>query len=175
LRKHDAFSPDLRLALVRTLREVSRDAEADEAARGGTGDVSRNTSIHRLRVWVAVEAAIAGEAERSRVALESVDPVLLDGYHRQVRRLARALLEVQCAPPEGRASAIKSAVERVERAARDAKLKKADAALRRIFRRAVNRLSRECGRPVCGSGVETTLRWTQSTTLKLRIGELVSE
>jgi hypothetical protein len=39
------------------------------------------------------------------------------------------------------------AVERVERAARDAKLKKADAAMRRIFRRAINRLAKDSGRP----------------------------
>jgi hypothetical protein len=87
--KRSSFSPELRLALVRALRELGRDVEADDAACAAATDASRSAAVHRLRVWAAVEAAIAGESERSRLALESVDPVLLDDYHRQVRRRPR--------------------------------------------------------------------------------------
>jgi hypothetical protein len=146
-RQCEAMSPELRLLLVRALRSVHRDLEADEVARSTPTEHTRNPAAHRLLVWVAVEAAIAGETESVRLALEPVDPVLLDDYHRQIRRLARSLLEVQSAPPQSRETTFKAAVERLERAARDIKRHQPDAALRRIFRRAANRLGRDCGRP----------------------------
>jgi len=147
-RQRGALSPELRLALVLALRNKGREEEAREAVDGMTSEAARNPAAHRLRVWEAVEAALAGESERGQKALESVDPMLLDDYHRQVSRLARPLLDVQRTSRQNLARAKRMALQALELFVHEAKLKRSDPALRRLFRRAVRRLAQDCRRPL---------------------------
>jgi tetratricopeptide (TPR) repeat protein len=146
-RERTDFGPELRLGLVCALRNQGRDQEADEVARTASSSVSANPASHCLQVWVAVEAAIAGESERGQRALQGVDAKLLDDFHRQIHRFARSLLEVQCAEPGARGFAGRSAMEQMNRAAHTANSRQADTAMRRTFRRSMKRLARDCHRP----------------------------
>lgn len=145
--------------VVLALRALGREAEAAAASRRAlTLPADATTAHHRL--WLAVDAALAGETEAAAKHGDGIDPQTCDASHRFLHALVGGLLAVQRAAPRDRPEALRRVRRRLRAAAAACTPMPEDRrAILRTYRRCVLRLGRDGG--TIGALLWACWRWLE--------------
>lgn len=132
--------PWMLMHLVLALRRLGRDAEAEQVSRRALG-LPPDGSVIEHRVWLAVDAALKGDADEARRRLREVAPARLEGYYCLLRALARAVVDVADAEPAAKRRALQEALATLHQTEVRFGSYRSDRALRRLYRRTLQVLA----------------------------------
>jgi cellulose synthase operon protein C len=125
-------------------RALGRDEEAREVSRHALAlPPSHGQDLHR--VWLAADAAAAGDTRTVRELLGQANHQELNAGFAFLKTLAEAAAEMAEAPRQQRRSVFRAVLKRIDRARAGYKAFPKEAAYRRMYRRCLQRVARYRG------------------------------
>jgi cellulose synthase operon protein C len=143
--QRDGVDAGMVRALAESLRAQDRDVEAAEVARAAVGLPGSPLAHADHRGWLALDAAIAGRGEDAASLLGAIERLGLPDRIRLVVAVAEAVVMVQRAGPDAKASAFAEAKEHLAVAAGACAPGEVPPGLPRRYRQAVRRIAADAG------------------------------
>ncbi|HTN74105.1 MAG TPA: C39 family peptidase [Pirellulaceae bacterium] len=138
-RDYKDAEPWMLVNVAEALRGVSRDAEAAEVSQHAL-EIPPSNGLEQHRLWLACDAACAGNFDEAREHLEFVQVDQSDADALFLQTLASALVEAASAPPEQLAKACRVAGRRMKASRNLYRAFSHEPARRRMYRSAIRRL-----------------------------------
>lgn len=146
-RDHPNVRPWMLSNLARALRDLGRDAEADEVCRGALQLPVRDHTTNDFALWLAMEQLLSGDPAEAAAAGRS-----LDGWQeadvtsgmRRVLALGKAVLAVVRSEPADRPAVLREQQRLLDESVAGG-MAGASRSVRRLFRRCMTRMAREGG------------------------------
>jgi len=142
--QHDDAEPQMLLHHALYLRELGRPEDARRVHAHALQLAAQDHTIPSHRLWLVLDAALAGKTDLALKGLKAIEPATLDSYHLYLRQLVEAVLDVQSAEEHERPQAFAQARKKLKAAARRPLLDQGDALLP-TYRRIVRRLAADAG------------------------------
>jgi len=130
--------------LVFALRSLDRCDEARAVCEKALS-LPKDSTSHQFHLWIALDAALAGEVSTARSALEKVAGEEPNDYYRAVKGLAETVLRAADLPPNLPYRAFAGLRDELARALAPDGKRQSDGVLQRARRRALRRMT--AGRP----------------------------
>ena len=146
-RDHPNAEPWMLSNLVVALRDLGRDAEADEVCRAALRLPVRDHTSSGLALWLAVEELLAGDANRAAQTIDTFQASDFTPFMQKVFVLADAVVKLRGSPRPEKETAFKEARRRLNEKFAGTCLLSYGKGMRRVFRRCVHRMAREYGGP----------------------------
>lgn len=142
------LEPPLLHCLALALRGAGRFKEAHEVIASALAKPGADQSYPALKVWYALEEALAGNTQAAATHFKELKPIgwdddLLCRYY-----LTRGVIRVQQAEPKSRKEALAAATARIKDHFRRIRIYQREALLRSEYRRCFWRMGCDAGRPL---------------------------
>jgi tetratricopeptide (TPR) repeat protein len=144
-RSRSGAEPWMLFNLCLALRHLGRFQQADETTRQVIEKWGHRQTSADLRLFLAVEAALAGDTGAAVGQLQQVQARKDVPYDQQLLAITRALVEFQQASPEKRRSQFKAIRERLNATFATGRMPRYSRDVRRTFRRAGQAFQRDGG------------------------------
>jgi len=131
--------------LVVALRAIDQDDKALDVCRAGVRLGEENENLVEFRVWLALDLALSGQTAEAAAQATNVDGVAVSDGNRLILAFAQALVMVQQAGPEGKASAFSDAKDHLKSAAGSVISAEIPIGAGRAYRRVVAKLVEDAG------------------------------
>jgi hypothetical protein len=147
---------ELKYGLALALRTIGREKAAHELVCHALTQPGAAQNYPVLRLWFALEEALAGRGESASDHFNQLDPKGWGQYATGLYCLTRGVIHVQQAEPEGRSEAFKRDYRRIRDRFRVTRIHQCGLLVRREYRRCLWRMARDSGK--LGQGFLATWR-----------------